>query len=69
MDLPGHIKGLYSPDEAKDSCGFGSIAHKQGENSHELVSTACDALARMTHRGAVAVDGKTAMVKVVFSWI
>jgi len=52
-------KGLYRPDQAKESCGFGLIAHQHGEASHELVSTACTALARMTHRGAVAVDGKT----------
>jgi len=59
MDQREHIKGLYRPDQAKESCGFGLIAHQQGEASHELVSTACTALARMTHRGAVAADGKT----------
>jgi glutamate synthase (NADPH/NADH) large chain len=30
-----------------------------GKRSHRLVSTACTALNRMTHRGAIAVDGKT----------
>jgi len=59
MELPGHIKGLYRPEAAKESCGFGLIAHQQGKASHELVKTACTALTRMTHRGAVAVDGKT----------
>lgn len=59
MEQYDHIKGLYRPDRAKESCGFGLIAHQHGETSHELVSTACTALARMTHRGAVAVDGKT----------
>jgi len=54
-----HIEGLYQPERAKDSCGFGLIAHQHGKASHELISTACKALARMTHRGAVAVDGKT----------
>ena len=54
-----HIIGLYKPDQAKESCGFGLIAHQHGETSHELVSTACIALTRMTHRGAIAVDGKT----------
>ena len=52
-------QGLYRPENAKDSCGFGLIAHQHGEASHELVQTACEALDRMTHRGAVAVDGKT----------
>ncbi len=54
-----HIKGLYRPEQAKESCGFGLIAHQHGQQSHELVNTACVALARMTHRGAVDADGKT----------
>jgi len=59
MDEMKHTKGLYLPENAKESCGFGMIAHKHGEASHELLATACHALTRMTHRGAVAVDGKT----------
>ena len=59
MEQQTKTKGLYDPEQAKDSCGFGLIAHQYGETSHELVSTACTALARMTHRGAVAVDGKS----------
>ncbi len=51
--------GLYQPENAKESCGFGLIAHQHGEPSHDLVITACTALSRMTHRGAVAADGKT----------
>lgn len=59
MQWPGPDKGLYQPQNAKDSCGFGLIAHMQGKRSHRLVDTACTALSRMTHRGAIAVDGKT----------
>ena len=59
MDQNENTQYLYQPERAKESCGFGLIAHQHGETSHELVSTACTALARMTHRGAVAVDGKT----------
>ena len=59
MEQYKHIKGLYRPEKAKESCGFGLIAHQHGEASHELMTTACTALARMTHRGAVAADGKT----------
>jgi glutamate synthase (NADPH/NADH) large chain len=59
MKERNHTPGLYKPQDAKESCGFGLIAHQQGETSHELLTTACTALARMTHRGAVAVDGKT----------
>lgn len=51
--------GLYRPEFEKDNCGFGLIAHMDGEPSHWLISTAISALARLTHRGAVAADGKT----------
>ena len=52
-------KGLYRPEFEKDNCGFGLIAHMDGVPSHWLVQTAIDALARLTHRGAVAADGKS----------
>ena len=48
---------LYSHDQARDNCGFGLIAHLNGQASHELLSTALQALTRMTHRGAIAADG------------
>ena len=51
--------GLYRPEYEKDNCGFGLIAHMDGAASHWLVSTAIEALNRMTHRGAIAADGKT----------
>ena len=51
--------GLYHPSFEKDSCGFGLIAHMDGADSHWLVRTAISSLARLTHRGAVAADGKT----------
>ena len=50
---------LYRDSFEKDSCGFGLIAHTKGKPSHWLVQTAIQALARLTHRGAVAADGKT----------
>jgi len=50
---------LYEPAFEHDSCGFGLIANFDDIPSHWLVSTAIAALARMTHRGAVAADGKT----------
>lgn len=52
-------QGLYQPDEFKDNCGFGLIAHMQGEASHHLVETAIHSLSCMTHRGGIAADGKT----------
>ncbi|HAC32946.1 MAG TPA: glutamate synthase large subunit [Gammaproteobacteria bacterium] len=51
--------GLYQPRFEHDSCGFGLIAQMDGEDSHSLVQTAIDSLARLTHRGAIAADGKT----------
>ncbi|HEX5788061.1 MAG TPA: glutamate synthase large subunit [Woeseiaceae bacterium] len=51
--------GLYDPAFERDSCGFGLIAHLDDEPSHWVVATAIAALARLTHRGAVAADGKT----------
>ena len=51
--------GLYRPEFEKDNCGFGLIAQMDGKPSHWLISTAISALARLTHRGAVAADGKT----------
>ncbi len=52
-------KGLYRPEFEKDNCGFGLIAQMDGKPSHWLVQTAIDALACLTHRGAVAADGKS----------
>lgn len=51
--------GLYNPKLEKDNCGFGLIAHMEGEASHKLVRTAISSLARMAHRGGIAADGKT----------
>ncbi len=57
----GAIKqtGLYDSSFEKDSCGFGLIAHRFDERAHTIVSNAVSALSRLTHRGAVAADGKT----------
>ncbi len=51
--------GLYRPEFEKDNCGFGLIAQMDGRASHWLVATAIQSLGRLTHRGAVAADGKT----------
>ena len=53
------VSGLYRPSFEKDSCGFGLIAHLDNEPSHWLIETSISALARLTHRGAIAADGKT----------
>ena len=51
-------KGLHDPSFERDSCGFGLIANIDDSPSHWLIETAIFALARLTHRGAIAADGK-----------
>ena len=53
------VNGLYDPAFDRDSCGFGLIANIDDLPSHWVVETAIAALTRLTHRGAVAADGKT----------
>jgi glutamate synthase (NADPH) large chain len=50
---------LYKDTYERDSCGFGLIASLDDAPSHWLVSTAITSLNRLTHRGAIAADGKT----------
>ncbi len=38
-------KKLYDREEVKDNCGFGLIAHTEGEPTHKLVRTAISSLA------------------------
>ncbi len=51
---------LHDPvRDFRDSCGFALLAHMDGQKSHWLVETTLKSLARLTHRGAVAADGKS----------
>ena len=60
MNRQSWLQGtLYSPDFEQDSCGFGLIAQLDNQPSHWLVQTAISSLACLTHRGAVAADGKS----------
>jgi len=52
-------RGLFRESYEKDSCGFGLIAQLDDQPSHWAVKTAMSSLNRLTHRGAVASDGKT----------
>ncbi|HEY6452809.1 MAG TPA: glutamate synthase large subunit, partial [Steroidobacteraceae bacterium] len=52
-------RGLYRESYERDSCGFGLIASLDDKPSHWLVRTAMSSLNRLTHRGAIATDGKT----------
>ena len=51
--------GLYRSAYEKDSCGFGLIASLDDVASHWVLQTAISSLNRLTHRGAIAADGKT----------
>ncbi len=51
--------GLFDPANERDACGFGLIANLDDQPSHWLVRTAIASLNRLTHRGAIAADGKT----------
>jgi glutamate synthase (NADPH) large chain len=52
-------QGLFKESYERDSCGFGLIANLDDQPSRWLVDTALTSLNRLTHRGAVATDGKT----------
>ncbi|UCG73975.1 MAG: glutamate synthase large subunit [Chromatiales bacterium] len=51
--------GLYSPDQERDSCGVGFVAHVKGERSHQIVKDAEHLLCRMDHRGARGAERNT----------
>ena len=39
-----------------DACGVGFVAHASGVRSHEVISMALEAVARVAHRGAASTD-------------
>src|SRR5271155_811572 len=51
--------GLYRQAYERDSCGFGLIARLDDPARHWGLQTAISSLNRLTHRGAIAADGKT----------
>src|SRR5271156_3399674 len=51
--------GLCRSEYERDSCGFGLIASLDDQASHWVLQTAISSLNRLTHRGAIAADGKT----------
>jgi glutamate synthase (NADPH/NADH) large chain len=51
--------GLCRTAYERDSCGFGLIASLDDRASHWVLQTAISSLNRLTHRGAIATDGKT----------
>lgn len=55
---------LYQKTQEKDNCGFGLIAHIEGQASHKIVRNAIHGLARMQHRGLFCLMVRRAMVAV-----
>ncbi|MDD9871867.1 MAG: glutamate synthase large subunit [Gammaproteobacteria bacterium] len=50
---------LHRPEFEKDSCGFGLVAHMDGQAGHALVRSALVSLGRLSHRGGVGADPET----------
>jgi glutamate synthase domain-containing protein 1 len=51
--------GLYDPRLEHDACGVGFVARLSGQPGHDIVAKAVEAVANLSHRGAVAADGKS----------
>jgi len=51
--------GLYDPRFEHDACGVGFVARLSGQPGHDIVRKAVEAVANLSHRGAVAADGKS----------
>lgn len=54
-----NIQLMHNSQDVRENCGFGLIAHLEGEASHKIVRTAITSLDRMQHRGGISADGKT----------
>ena len=50
---------LLDPRFDHDSCGVGFVATLTNQPTHEILTQALTALARLAHRGAIAADGKS----------
>ena len=48
--------GLYHPENEKDACGVGFVAHIKGQRAHSIVEQGLQILKNLDHRGAVGAD-------------
>lgn len=48
--------GAYQPNQEKDACGMGFVAHIKGVKSHSIIQDALKILENLDHRGAVGAD-------------
>ncbi len=58
IHLP-EAQGLYDPEQERDACGVGFIAHIKGVPSHQNVLDADTILRNMDHRGACGCEPNT----------
>lgn len=49
-------EGLYRPEQEKDACGVGFVAHIKGQRTHAIVEQGLKILENLDHRGAVGAD-------------
>ena len=52
-------RGLYRPEDERDSCGVGFVAEIDGAPRRRVVEAGVAALKAVWHRGALDADGKT----------
>ena len=52
-------QGLYDPEQERDACGVGFIAHIKGQPSHQNILDADAILQAMDHRGACGCEPNT----------
>jgi len=52
-------RGLYHPNNEKDNCGVGFIAHVKRQSSHQITLDALEMLSRMDHRGGCGCEANT----------
>jgi glutamate synthase domain-containing protein 2/glutamate synthase domain-containing protein 1/glutamate synthase domain-containing protein 3 len=59
FSLLPRASGLYDPRFEHDACGVGFVARLSGQPGHDIVAKSVEAVANLSHRGAVAADGKS----------
>jgi glutamate synthase (NADPH/NADH) large chain len=55
MELPSR-QGLYDPNNERDACGVGFVAHIKNQKSHAIVEQGLQILKNLEHRGATGYD-------------
>ena len=50
---------MYNARYEHDSCGVGFVADIKGRRSHRTVLQGLEAVASLTHRGAIAADARS----------